>query len=318
MRILVTGGCGFIGSNFIDYVLNKKGYSEIELLLNVDSLTYAGRLSNMEKFKKHKKYRFKNLDITSANQASDAFQRFKPTHVVHFAAETHVDNSIKSSLKFLRTNIDGTHNLIKSSLLAKVQRFHHVSTDEVFGSLGSKGKFKESTPYDPRNPYSASKAASDHLVRAFHHTYGLPITISNCSNNYGPNQHKEKFIPTILNSLKKGNKIPVYGNGSNVRDWIYVEDHCDAIWKILTNGKNGETYNVGSNCEKTNLEVIEEICKALKLEPSACIQFVKDRAGHDLRYAIDSRKIKKELNWKPSHSFKSGIKKNNSLLCMSR
>lgn len=309
MRILVTGGCGFIGSNFIDYVLNKKGYSEIELLLNVDSLTYAGRLSNMEKFKKHKKYRFKNLDITSANQASDAFQRFKPTHVVHFAAETHVDNSIKSSLKFLRTNIDGTHNLIKSSLLAKVQRFHHVSTDEVFGSLGSKGKFKESTPYDPRNPYSASKAASDHLVRAFHHTYGLPITISNCSNNYGPNQHKEKFIPTILNSLKKGNKIPVYGNGSNVRDWIYVEDHCDAIWKILTNGKNGETYNVGSNCEKTNLEVIEEICKALKLEPSACIQFVKDRAGHDLRYAIDSRKIKKELNWKPSHSFKSGIKK---------
>ena len=286
-------------------------------MLNVDSLTYAGRLSNMEKFKKHKKYRFKNLDITSANQASDAFQRFKPTHVVHFAAETHVDNSIKSSLKFLRTNIDGTHNLIKSSLLAKVQRFHHVSTDEVFGSLGSKGKFKESTPYDPRNPYSASKAASDHLVRAFHHTYGLPITISNCSNNYGPNQHKEKFIPTILNSLKKGNKIPVYGNGSNVRDWIYVEDHCDAIWKILTNGKNGETYNVGSNCEKTNLEVIEEICKALKLEPSACIQFVKDRAGHDLRYAIDSRKIKKELNWKPSHSFKSGIK-NNSLLCMSR
>lgn len=309
MRILVTGGCGFIGSNFIDYILNKKGYSEIELLLNVDSLTYAGRLSNTEKFKKHKKYRFKNLDITSANQASDAFQRFKPTHVVHFAAETHVDNSIKSSLKFLRTNIDGTHNLIKSSLLAKVQRFHHVSTDEVFGSLGSKGKFKESTPYDPRNPYSASKAASDHLVRAFHHTYGLPITISNCSNNYGPNQHKEKFIPTILNSLKKGNKIPVYGNGSNVRDWIYVEDHCDAIWKILTNGKNGETYNVGSNCEKTNLEVIEEICKALKLEPSACIQFVKDRAGHDLRYAIDSRKIKKELNWKPSHSFRSGIKK---------
>ena len=309
MKILVTGGCGFIGSNFIDYVLNKKCYADVELLLNIDSLTYAGRLSNVEKFRKNKKYRFKNLDITSANQVSDAFQRFKPTHVVHFAAETHVDNSIKSSLKFLRTNIDGTHNLIRSSLSAKVQRFHHVSTDEVFGSLGDKGKFKENTAYDPRNPYSASKAASDHLVRAFHHTYGLPITISNCSNNYGPNQHKEKFIPTILNSLKKDSKIPVYGNGSNVRDWIYVEDHCDAIWKILTSGKNGETYNVGSNCEKTNLEVIEEICKALKLEPTACVQFVKDRAGHDLRYAIDSRKIKKELNWKPSYSFKSGIKK---------
>ena len=293
MKILVTGGCGFIGSNFIDYVLNKKCYADVELLLNIDSLTYAGRLSNVEKFRKNKKYRFKNLDITSANQVSDAFQRFKPTHVVHFAAETHVDNSIKSSLKFLRTNIDGTHNLIRSSLSAKVQRFHHVSTDEVFGSLGDKGKFKENTAYDPRNPYSASKAASDHLVRAFHHTYGLPITISNCSNNYGPNQHKEKFIPTILNSLKKGSKIPVYGNGSNVRDWIYVEDHCDAIWKILTSGKNGETYNVGSNCEKTNLEVIEEICKALKLEPTACVQFVKDRAGHDLRYAIDSRKIKR-------------------------
>jgi dTDP-glucose 4,6-dehydratase len=306
MKLLVTGGCGFIGSNFIKHVLDKE---QLDSILNIDSLSYAGSLSNTAAFETHKKYKFKNVDIFFPNQVSDAFRRFKATHVVHFAAETHVDNSIKCSLKFLETNINGTHNLIKSSLASGVKRFHHVSTDEVFGSLGEKGKFKETTPYDPRNPYSASKAASDHLVRAFHHTHGLPITISNCSNNYGPNQHKEKFIPTILNSLKKGNKIPVYGNGSNVRDWIYVEDHCDAIWKILTNGKNGETYNVGSNCEKTNLEVIEEICTALKLEPSACIEFVKDRAGHDLRYAINSRKIKKELNWKPSHSFKSGIKK---------
>ena len=239
----------------------------------------------------------------------DVFHRFKPTHVVHFAAESHVDNSIKNPSKFINVNIIGTNNLISAAIKYNVKRFHHVSTDEVYGSLGDTGKFKETTPYDPRNPYSASKAASDHIVRAAHHTFGLPITISNCSNNYGPNQHKEKFIPTIINSLKSDKKIPVYGQGSNIRDWIYVEDHCEAVWKILEEGVVGETYNVGSNCEKTNLEIVQEICEFLNLEFSSCIEFVEDRKGHDFRYAIDARKIRRELKWKPRHNFKKGLKK---------
>ena len=307
MKLLVTGGAGFIGSNFIKYVLENHG--EIESLLNVDCLSYAANEKNCEEFISNPKYRFRHLDITRGPQVNDVFKRYAPTHVVHFAAESHVDNSIKNPNIFLETNVMGTHNLLKSALANKVKRFHHISTDEVYGSLGETGKFKESTPYDPRNPYSASKAASDHLTRVFYHTFNLPITISNCSNNYGPNQHKEKFIPTILNSLKEGKKIPVYGQGSNVRDWIYVEDHCSAVWKILTQGKTGETYNVGSNCEKTNMQVIEAICNELNVEFSTAIEFVEDRLGHDLRYAINARKIRSELFWKPSHTFKRGIKK---------
>ncbi len=307
MRLLVTGGAGFIGSNFIKYVLDTQ--DSIESLLNVDCLTYASNEKNCEQFKSNPKYSFRHLDITRGPQVNDAFRRYSPTHVVHFAAESHVDNSIKNPSIFLETNVMGTSNLLRAALQYKVGRFHHISTDEVYGSLGDKGKFKETTPYDPKNPYSASKAASDHLVRAFGHTFGLPYTISNCSNNYGPNQHKEKFIPTILRNLVAGNKIPVYGQGTNVRDWIYVEDHCSAVWKILKEGKEGETYNVGSNCEKTNLEVIEAICEVMNLEPSSCIEFVKDRAGHDFRYAINASKIRSKLSWKPLHTFRKGLVK---------
>jgi dTDP-glucose 4,6-dehydratase len=308
MRLLVTGGAGFIGSNFIEYTLGNHD-PRVEAVLNLDSLSYAGKEKNCDHFRKNPKYKFRLSDITYGNQVLDVFLRFKPTHVVHFAAESHVDNSIKNPSKFIDVNVIGTNNLLTAALKYNVKRFHHVSTDEVYGSLGEKGKFKETTCYNPRNPYSASKAASDHLVRAAYHTFGLPITISNCSNNYGPNQHKEKFIPTILNSLKKDKKIPVYGHGCNIRDWIYVEDHCSAIWKILEHGKIGETYNVGSNCEKSNLEVVEEICKLLNLEPSSCMEFVEDRAGHDLRYAIDAKKIRRELKWKPKFSFKKGMSK---------
>jgi dTDP-glucose 4,6-dehydratase len=307
MRLLVTGGAGFIGSNFVKYVLDNQ--DSIESLLNVDCLTYAANEKNCQEFKSNPKYGFRHLDITRGPQVNDAFRRYSPTHVVHFAAESHVDNSIKNPSIFLETNVMGTNNLLRAALQYKVKRFHHISTDEVYGSLGNKGKFKETTPYDPKNPYSASKAASDHLVRAFGHTFGLSYTISNCSNNYGPNQHKEKFIPTILKNLVAGNKIPVYGQGTNVRDWIYVEDHCSAVWKILKEGNKGETYNVGSNCEKTNLEVIEAICEVMNLEPSSCIEFVKDRAGHDFRYAINASKIRSELSWKPSHTFRKGLVK---------
>ena len=306
MKLLVTGGAGFIGSNFINYVLKNQ---DVESLLNVDSLTYAANEKNCEEFRAHPKYNFRHIDITRGPQVNDVFKRYSPTHVVHFAAESHVDNSIKNPSVFLETNVMGTNNLLRAASLNKVKRFHHISTDEVYGSLGEKGKFKETTPYDPKNPYSASKAASDHLVRAFHHTFGLPCTISNCSNNYGPNQHKEKFIPTILRSLVNGTKIPVDGQGSNIRDWIYVEDHCSAVWKILTQGKDGETYNVGSNCEKTNLQVIESICEVMNLESSSCIEFVEDRLGHDFRYAINASKMRSELSWKPSNTFRTGLKK---------
>ena len=305
MKLLVTGGAGFIGSNFIDYVLEN--HNDVESILNADCLSYASNERNCDKFKSNPKYLFRHLDITRTPQVVDVFRRFSPTHVVHFAAESHVDNSIKNPNIFIETNVMGTNNVLRAALSSKVKRFHHISTDEVYGSLGQRGKFKETTPYDPRNPYSASKAASDHFVRAFHHTFGLPCTISNCSNNYGPNQHKEKFIPTILKSLIRGKKIPVYGQGSNIRDWIYVGDHCSAVWKILTEGKNGETYNVGSNCEKTNLEVIEAICEIMNLESSSCIEFVKDRLGHDFRYAINASKIRSELSWKPSCTFKHGL-----------
>ncbi len=308
MRLIVTGGAGFIGSNFISYVLNHH-YDKIDGLINIDCLTYAGNELNCEIFSHIDKYQFKLLDINSPHQTADVFSRFRPTHVVHLAAESHVDNSIKNPKRFLETNIIGTYNLLRYATAMKVDRFHHVSTDEVYGSLGKKGKFKETTPYDPRNPYSASKASSDHFVRTFHHTYNLPITISNCSNNYGPNQHKEKFIPTVIKNLKKNEGVPVYGDGKNIRDWIYVEDHCDAIWKILTKGKVGETYNVGANCEKTNLEVIEQICKVMGKDFKTSVKFVNDRLGHDFRYAINSSKLRSKLGWKPSHTFLKGIKK---------
>jgi len=307
MNLLVTGGCGFIGSNFIERVIEKK---RVQKLVNVDCLSYAGSLDNTKKVYKNPKYLLEEYDLSNYGKVYDTFYKHDITHVVHLAAETHVDNSILDADAFLSANVLGTHNLLKAALRFKTKRFHHVSTDEVYGHLNvGDNKFSENTPYDPRNPYSASKAASDFLVRSYFHTHSLPVTISNCSNNYGPNQHKEKFIPTVIDSLLNEAKIPVYGKGDNIRDWIYVEDHCNAIWKILTKGKLGETYLVGSNCEKTNLEIIYEICKILNKNPDKYISFVEDRLGHDFRYAINSDRITKELKWKPKTKLKNGLKK---------
>jgi len=294
MRLLVTGGLGFIGSNFIEWIL-RNHYKKIELLINYDSITYAADWYRDEPYHNDSKYFFKEGDISNPRQVCYLFSKYEPTHIINFAAETHVDNSIKNPKPFIQTNVVGTSTLLDYARMAKVKRFHHISTDEVYGELGSTGRFKESTPYSPRNPYSATKASSDMLVRAYSHTYGLPITISNCSNNYGPAQHKEKFIPTVITSILNKKKIPLYGNGKNVRDWIYVEDHCSAIWKILIKGKVGETYNVGANCEKSNIDVIKAICNIFDVDFEDSVEYVKDRVGHDYRYAIDPTKIEKKI-----------------------
>ena len=307
MNLLVTGGCGFIGSNFIEHVIDKK---QICKLVNVDCLSYAGSLDNTTNFYKHPKYHLEKYDLSNYCKTYDTFYKHDITHVVHLAAETHVDNSILDADAFLSSNVLGTHSLLKAALKFEIKRFHHVSTDEVYGHLEKGDKrFSEDTPYDPRNPYAASKAAADFLVRSYFHTHNLPITISNCSNNYGPNQHKEKFIPTVINSLLNESRIPVYGKGDNIRDWIYVEDHCSAIWKILKKGKIGETYLIGGDCEKTNLEIIHKICKILQKDADEYINFVKDRKCHDFRYAINSSKAQKKLNWKPKMSLKKGLLK---------
>jgi len=307
MNLLVTGGCGFIGSNFIEHVIEKR---RVQKLVNVDCLSYAGSLENTKKIYQHPKYLLEKYDLSNYGKVYDTFYKHDITHIVHLAAETHVDNSILSADAFLLANVLGTHNLLKAALKFKTKRFHHVSTDEVYGHLG-KGdkKFSEDTPYDPRNPYAASKAASDFLVRSYFHTHNLPVTVSNCSNNYGPNQHNEKFIPVVINSLLDDGTIPVYGDGANIRDWIYVKDHCSALWKILTKGHVGETYLVGANCEKTNLEIIHKICKILGKDTEDHIHFVKDRPGHDFRYAINSSKTQKELKWKPKIILDKGLKK---------
>jgi dTDP-glucose 4,6-dehydratase len=247
-------------------------------------------------------------NICKPAKVHDAFYAHDITHVAHFAAETHVDNSIESPRAFIDTNIIGTFNLLECAKKFKVKRFHHISTDEVYGQLGKTGKFSPLSPYDPQNPYSATKASSDFLVRSYGHTFGVNYTISNCSNNYGPFQNEEKFIPVVIKSLLSGDKVPVYGKGDNVRDWIYVNDHAQAVWKILTRGKRGETYLVGANNEKTNLQIIKDICGILNLNPKESIEFVKDRAGHDFRYAIDASKTKKELKWVPKKSFENGLK----------
>jgi dTDP-glucose 4,6-dehydratase len=315
MNILVTGGLGFIGSNFIKYIINKK---EINIVINIDTITKknsAANKQNVQSIENHPKYKFYDfwLDILDYSPSKEEFKRilkqYNITHIVHFAAESHVDNSISDPRRFIQSNILGTFNLLEIMRDFPEVRFHHISTDEVYGSLGKEGKFAETTPYAPNSPYSASKAGSDMLVRAYNHTFKALITISNCSNNYGPNQHKEKFIPVVINSILNNQKIPVYGNGKNIRDWIYVEDHCEAVWLILNNGKIGETYNIGGNCEKTNLEIINDICEAINLNAQDYISFVEDRKGHDFRYAIDNSKINKELNWFPTTSFKDGILK---------
>ncbi len=301
--ILVTGGAGFIGSNFIRYILKKYPHYKI---INLDVLTYAGNPANLKSVENNPRYEFVRGDINDRKLVNDLMKRVDL--VVHFAAESHVDRSIEDSDVFARTNINGTLNLLESARNNGGVRFHHISTDEVFGSLGpTDPPFNEETKYDPRSPYSASKAAADHLVRAYYHTYQLPITISNCSNNYGPYQFPEKLIPLFVTNLMENKKVPVYGTGQNVRDWLHVEDHCRAIDKIIHQGKIGETYCVGGDNEKTNLEITEEILELMEKDESM-IEYVEDRQGHDQRYAIDFSKIKNELGWEPKISWKEGLK----------
>lgn len=306
MRLLVTGGAGFIGSNFIQYWLAGHPSDQI---VNLDSLTYAGNLENLVSVQHNPNYSFIKGSIGDPKIVHEAMTGVDV--VVHFAAETHVDRSIKDPTAFVRTNVEGTLVLLQEAVQAKVQRFHHISTDEVFGSLqiGSDQKFNENTKYDPHSPYSASKAGSDHLVRAFGDTYKLPYTISNCSNNYGPFHFPEKLIPLAITNIFEGKKIPVYGNGLQVRDWLYVEDHCSAIEAVLLKGKEGETYCVGGLSQDVpNVEVIKMILSEMGQDESL-IEYVTDRPGHDVRYAIDWSKIERELSWKPSCTLQEGIKK---------
>lgn len=302
--MLVTGGAGFIGSNFILYWMRQHPDDEI---VNLDKLTYAGNLENLLDVASNPQYRFLQGDICEPKDAQVAMDGIDK--VVHFAAESHVDRAIERDDEFFRTNVLGTKVLLVHALNAGVKQFHHVSTDEVFGELplDSTDKFDEKTQYHPRNPYSASKAASDHLVMAYHHTHGLPVTISNCSNNYGPYQFPEKFIPVAITNVLEGKRIPVYGDGKNVRDWLLVTDHCRAIDAILQQGRIGETYCIGGMTENaSNYEVARKIAAFLGKD-ERCIEFVKDRKGHDRRYAIDWSKINRELGWKPEHDFDAGL-----------
>ncbi len=305
MNLLITGGCGFIGSNFVELVLTEMR-DAVNKVVNLDALTYAGTTENTQEFTEDEKYIFEKVDICNLAEVHRVCNQHDITHIVHLAAESHVDNSILNPRAFIDTNVLGTYNLLQ---VAKQNglRFHHVSTDEVYGELGETGKFNENTAYDPRNPYSASKASSDFLVMAYYHTYGLEVTISNCSNNYGPRQHQEKFIPTVISCILNGKKIPLYGTGTNIRDWIYVKDHCIGIWDVLTSGVIGETYCIGSNCEKRNIDIIHTICSTMGVTPEESIEYVEDRLGHDFRYAIDSAKITENLSWRPRTSFEDGI-----------
>jgi dTDP-glucose 4,6-dehydratase len=316
--IIITGGAGFIGSHVVRRFVNR--YPNI-LIVNLDALTYAGNLENLKDVENASNYAFEKADITDAETINALFAKHRPDGVIHLAAESHVDRSIADPMAFIRTNIEGTVNLLNASRITwngefEGKRFYHISTDEVYGSLGEDGFFTEETPYDPRSPYSASKASSDHLVRAYFHTYDLPVVISNCSNNYGPNHFPEKLIPLAINNIVNNRAIPIYGKGENVRDWLYVEDHASAIDVIFNKGKLGETYNIGGNNEWTNIDLIHLLCKVMdeKLgrEPGTSAQlitYVKDRAGHDLRYAIDSSKLKNELGWEPSLTFEEGLPK---------
>lgn len=303
MKILITGGAGFIGSNFIHYWLAK--YPD-DKIVNLDVLTYAGNLESLADVADNKNYKFVKGDICDRVLVNDLVK--DADIIVNFAAETHVDRSIAGSEDFIRTNIEGTRVLLDAARSNGNVRFHHVSTDEVFGSLGAKDpKFNEKTPYDPRSPYSASKAASDHLVRAYFHTHKLPITISNCSNNYGPYQFAEKIIPLFITNLLTGKKVPVYGQGKNIRDWIHVNDHNRGVEEIIKKGKIGETYCLGGNNEITNLELTKKILDLMD-RSEEWIEYVADRPGHDLRYAIDFSKAKKELGWEPKINFYEGLK----------
>jgi dTDP-glucose 4,6-dehydratase len=307
MNLLVTGGAGFIGSNFILYWLKKYPQDKI---LNLDKLTYAGNLENLKSIENNSNYAFVKGDICNLSLVDSLIKKYKIDTIVHFAAESHVDRSIMDPAPFIKTNVEGTYVLLEAALKNKIKRFHHISTDEVFGALplDSKEKFNEKTAYNPRSPYSASKAASDHLVRAYYITYDLPVTISNCSNNYGPYQFPEKLIPLAITNIIEGKKVPIYGDGLYVRDWLYVEDHCKALDLILHKGKVGETYFIGGLTEDIpNIEVVRKILKIMGKDESY-IEYVKDRPGHDRRYAIDWSKINRELSWKPEVDFDTGLK----------
>jgi dTDP-glucose 4,6-dehydratase len=317
MNLLITGGAGFIGSNLIHHVIDQP---VIARLVNLDCLTYAGHLANLTAVSGHPKYFFERVDLRDKLSVLAVVERHQITHVMHLAAESHVDRSISGPGDFVHTNVVGTFNLLEACRAVwggagAGRRFHHVSTDEVYGSLGPTGFFTETTPYAPNSPYSASKASSDMLVRAYQHTYGLPAVITNCSNNYGPYQFPEKLIPVVIQSLLHRRPVPVYGDGLNVRDWLYVRDHAEALWTVLTRGQTGETYNIGGHNEWANLRIVELICDILdELAPQLggdsrrLITFVKDRPGHDRRYAIDAGKIQRELGWTPAHQFAEGIR----------
>lgn len=322
MNLLVTGGCGFIGCNLIRHVIKRP---EVHRLVNLDCLTYAGHLANVVDVAAHPKYVFERVDLRDQAEVVRAVGAHGITHVLHLAAESHVDRSISGPADFISTNILGTFNLLEACRAAWLRRsplpapgsvrFLHVSTDEVFGSLGPSGFFTETTPYAPNSPYSASKASSDMLVRAYHHTYGLPAIITNCSNNYGPHQFPEKLIPVVIQSALARRPIPVYGDGLNVRDWLYVGDHAEALWQVATRGRDGETYNIGGHNEMPNLRIVELICDLVdEMAPQLgggsrqLITFVKDRPGHDRRYAIDAGKIQRELGWVPAHTFETGLR----------
>lgn len=297
MKLLVTGGAGFIGSNFIRYMLNK--YETYEII-NVDALTYAGNLENLKDIEDNPNYSFLKVDITEAPKMNEVLEQGVDA-IVHFAAESHVDRSILNPDAFLRTNVMGTHVLLDAALTHQVKKFVHVSTDEVYGSLGQTGYFTEASALAPNSPYSASKASSDLLVRAYHQTFGLPVNITRCSNNYGPYQFPEKLIPLMIINALENRPLPVYGDGLNIRDWIHVEDHCAGLDLVLHKGRDGEIYNIGGNDEWENIEIIKYILNVLR-KPENLIRFVKDRPGHDRRYAIDSKKICAELGWAPRHS----------------
>jgi len=317
MNLLITGGAGFIGSNLIQHVIDKP---EIKKLVNLDCLTYAGHFANLERVTRHPRYVFAKVDLRDKAAVLRVVEQHGITHVLHLAAESHVDRSITGPGDFISTNIVGTFNLLEACRAVWIgrfenHRFHHVSTDEVYGSLGAAGYFTETTPYAPNSPYSASKASSDMLVRAYHHTYGLNTVITNCSNNYGPYQFPEKLIPVVIQSCLVRKPIPVYGDGLNVRDWFYVRDHAEALWQVLMNGKTAETYNVGGLNEWANINIVRLICDLiddmaphLGGQTQKLITYVKDRAGHDRRYAIDASKIRDELGWFPAYTFERGIR----------
>ena len=311
MKYLVTGGAGFIGSNFLVKYVAERPDDHFHC---IDKLSYASNLASLSPIDRLPNYQFSRLDLVDPVATSLLVNEYAPDVIIHFAAESHVDRSIAGPAEFIQSNIVGTFNLLEAARQKGVSRFHHVSTDEVYGSLGEEGLFVETTPYDPSSPYSASKAASDHLVRAYHRTYKLPVTITNCSNNYGPRQFPEKLIPLMILNCLEGKPLPIYGKGLNTRDWLYVDDHNSAIMAVIDSGREGETYNIGGNAEQKNIDVVKTICRLMgeetvKGDLSDLITYVADRPGHDWRYAIDASKLREELGWEPTETFDTGIQK---------